>query len=95
MKRCGILQITILFMVFPLFSQTVNIPDAHFLHALIDLGVDLIIGHHPHVIQGMENYNGKEIYYSIGNFIFPDINIPNWNIKTKEEERKGLLICPF
>jgi len=35
---------------------------------LIDLGADLVIGHHPHVIQGHELYNGKDIYYSIGNF---------------------------
>ena len=38
----------------------------------IDSGADLIIGHHPHVIQGKENYNGKWIYYSLGNYIFPD-----------------------
>lgn len=36
----------------------------------IDLGADLIIGHHPHVIQNYEIYNGKYIFYSLGNFIF-------------------------
>ena len=39
-------------------------------HALIDSGADLIIGHHPHVVQGMEIYQGKPIFYSLGNFIF-------------------------
>lgn len=39
-------------------------------HALIDAGADIIIGHHPHVIQGMEVYNNKPIFYSLGNFIF-------------------------
>lgn len=39
-------------------------------HSMIDLGVDLIIGHHPHVVQGLEIYNGKYIFYSLGNFIF-------------------------
>lgn len=34
----------------------------------IDLGADLVIGHHPHVIQGSECYKGKTIFYSIGNF---------------------------
>ena len=34
----------------------------------IDLGADLVIGHHPHVIQGSECYKGKMIYYSLGNF---------------------------
>lgn len=39
-------------------------------HRLIDAGTDLIIGHHPHVPQGWEVYNGKFIYYSLGNFNF-------------------------
>ena len=39
-------------------------------HQLIDSGVDMIIGHHPHVVQGMEVYNSKPIFYSLGNFIF-------------------------
>lgn len=34
----------------------------------IDLGADLVIGHHPHVIQGSESYKGKVIHYSLGNF---------------------------
>lgn len=37
---------------------------------LIDQGVDLIIGSHPHVPQGWEVYKGKYIFYSLGNFIF-------------------------
>lgn len=36
----------------------------------IDSGADLILGHHPHVIQGIENYKGKMIIYSLGNFCF-------------------------
>lgn len=39
-------------------------------HEFIDSGVDLIIGTHPHVIQTVEKYKGKMIYYSLGNFIF-------------------------
>ena len=34
----------------------------------IDLGADLIIGHHPHILQGFESYKNKKIFYSIGNF---------------------------
>jgi len=41
-----------------------------FAHTLIDRGVDLIIGHHPHVVQHVEKYNGALIFYSLGNFIF-------------------------
>lgn len=37
---------------------------------MIDSGADLIIGHHPHVIQTSENYKGKMIFYSLGNFLF-------------------------
>lgn len=36
----------------------------------IDNGADLIIGHHPHVLQGIETYKGKFICYSLGNFCF-------------------------
>lgn len=36
----------------------------------IDNGADMIIGHHPHVVEGMEIYKDKPIFYSLGNFIF-------------------------
>lgn len=39
-------------------------------HQLVDAGADIIHGHHPHVWQGVEDYQGKKIYYSLGNFIF-------------------------
>lgn len=39
-------------------------------HKFIDHGADLIIGSHPHMLQGKEEYQGKMIYYSLGNFIF-------------------------
>ncbi len=39
-------------------------------HALIDAGVDAVIGSHPHVIQDVEVYNGAPIFYSLGNFVF-------------------------
>ena len=39
-------------------------------HYLIDSGFDMIIGHHPHVVQGYEVYKGKHIFYSLGNFVF-------------------------
>ena len=44
--------------------------DIDFAHKCIDEGADLIIGHHPHVVQSKETYQGKEIYYSLGNFYF-------------------------
>ena len=38
--------------------------------ALIDAGADLVLGHHPHVLGGLERYKGKYIVYSLGNFCF-------------------------
>lgn len=39
-------------------------------HLAVDEGADLVIGHHPHVLQGIEEYKGKYIAYSLGNFSF-------------------------
>lgn len=39
-------------------------------HRLIDAGVDIIMGHHPHVVHGVEKYNDGVIAYSLGNFLF-------------------------
>ncbi len=39
-------------------------------HAAIDEGADLIIGHHPHILQAMELYQNKPIMYSLGNYTF-------------------------
>ncbi|MCB2199573.1 CapA family protein [bacterium] len=37
---------------------------------LVDAGADVVIGHHPHVVQGYDQYNGGLIVYSVGNFLF-------------------------
>jgi len=49
-------------------------------HAAIDAGAKVVIGHHPHVLQGVEVYNGGVILYSLGNFIFGG----NWSPKNKD-----------
>jgi len=41
-------------------------------HAAIDAGADIIIGHHPHILKGIEVYKGKVILYSLGNFAFDE-----------------------
>jgi len=43
-------------------------------HTFIDAGADLILGAHPHVIEPIEIYKGKAIFYSLGNFIFDQSN---------------------
>ncbi len=40
------------------------------LRGFIEAGADLIIGHHPHVPQGWEEYRGKMVFYSLGDFVF-------------------------
>ncbi|MBL8151233.1 MAG: CapA family protein [Blastocatellia bacterium] len=51
-------------------------PQEDFAHTAIDLGADLVIGHHPHWIQTVEKYKERYIFYSLGNFIFDQRN-PN------------------
>ncbi|MDD5569291.1 MAG: CapA family protein, partial [Candidatus Pacebacteria bacterium] len=51
-----------------------------FARAAIDAGADMVIGHHPHVVQQMEKYNGKYIFYSLGNFIFDQM----WSLPTRQ-----------
>ncbi|MCD7745116.1 MAG: CapA family protein [Lachnospiraceae bacterium] len=54
-------------------SEKENTPDEtqqSLAHTAIDCGADLVVGHHPHVLQGIEKYNGKYIVYSLGNFCF-------------------------
>jgi hypothetical protein len=54
-------------------NEYINRPSAaqkKFAHWLIDSGFKFIIGMHPHVLQGYEDYNGGRIYYSLGNCVF-------------------------
>ena len=53
-------------------------------HSFVDAGAAIVIGSHPHIVQEHEKYNGKDIYYSLGNFIFDQY----WN----EEVRTGLFL---
>ena len=46
-------------------------------HLAIDEGADLVCGHHPHVLQGIEKYKGKNIVYSLGNFCFGGNSYPS------------------
>ncbi|MFA7252507.1 MAG: CapA family protein [Candidatus Paceibacterota bacterium] len=52
------------------YIERPNDSQISFAHAAIEAGADLILGHHPHVIQTLEKYQGKYIFYSLGNFIF-------------------------
>lgn len=54
-------------------NEFINRPSSQqkrFAHWLVDAGADLVIGMHPHVLQGYEVYREKYIFYSLGNFVF-------------------------
>jgi len=53
-------------------------------HQFIDVGADVVIGSHPHVVQENEMYKGKMIYYSVGNFVFDQY--------FSDDTKNGLLI---
>lgn len=55
---------------------------------IIDAGAELIIGHHPHMLQGIEQYKGKYICYSLGNFAFAG------NVATRRESLETMLVRP-
>jgi poly-gamma-glutamate capsule biosynthesis protein CapA/YwtB (metallophosphatase superfamily) len=52
------------------YSQTISQFQQDFARSAIDAGADLLIGHHPHVVQKSEQYKDKWIFYSLGNFVF-------------------------
>ena len=58
-------------------------PQIAFARAAIDAGADIVIGHHPHWIQTLEQYQGKFIFYSLGNFIFD---------QRKPDTKEGLML---
>jgi poly-gamma-glutamate synthesis protein (capsule biosynthesis protein) len=52
------------------YRKTENQAQRNLAHTLIDAGADVIFGTHPHVVQGVDSYNNRPIFYSLGNFIF-------------------------
>ena len=62
------------------YTRTPTEDQIAFAHAAIDAGADLVIGEHPHWIQTVEQYKGKWIFYSLGNFVFDQM----WSIDTRE-----------
>jgi len=52
------------------YAQNHNRLQEDMAHYLIDSGADVVAGHHPHVVQGIEMYKNRLILYSLGNFVF-------------------------
>jgi len=62
-------------------------------HAMVDAGASMILGHHSHVLQGLEVYRGAPIVYSLGNFVVNDVywtdgDVVTWN----RTERTGCVL---
>ena len=66
------------------YTEIINSSQSVFAHAAIDAGAELVIGHHPHVVQRIEKYQGKYIFYSLGNFVFDQM----WS----EDTRQGIAV---
>jgi len=62
------------------YTPTPNQQQKDFAHVAIDSGADLVLGHHPHVVQTTEVYNDKFIIYSLGNLVFDQM----WSEETRE-----------
>lgn len=62
------------------YTREPNTSQTKFAKAAIDYGADMVIGAHPHWVQTMEQYKGKYIFYSLGNFVFDQ----NWSQETSE-----------
>lgn len=61
-------------------NETETVPDSNQTtlgRIVIDEGADLVCGHHPHVLQGIETYKGRNIVYSLGNFCFGGNSSPS------------------
>lgn len=55
------------------YSKSFSGTQQKIAHSLVDSGADMIIGHHPHVVQALEVYKDKPIFYSLGNFVFDQV----------------------
>jgi hypothetical protein len=66
------------------YQTTANQTIQNLAYQFVDAGADVIIGSHPHVVQQKEIYQGKTIYYSLGNFIFDQY--------FSNDVRKGLVV---
>lgn len=62
------------------YTPYANSRQIEFAHTAIDNGADIVIGHHPHVVQATETYKGKTIIYSLGNFVFDQ----PWSVETQQ-----------
>ena len=62
------------------YTLTRNVQQTRFARAAIDAGAAMVVGHHPHWVQGIEQYKGRPILYSLGNLVFDQ----PWSLETQQ-----------
>ena len=68
--------------------------DRQMAKRLVELGVDAVVGHHPHVVRGFETIDGRPVFYSLGNYFFSDVQSPTgeWILRQVARNREALII---
>lgn len=66
------------------FMDRPSVGNIRLARRMVDYGADIIVGHHPHVVQGVETYKNKIIAYSLGNFLF--------DMKWRDTYRKSFIL---
>jgi len=61
-------------------------------HSIVDAGADIVAGHHPHVIQGVEKYKNALILYSLGNFFFSDFRMTSGRMHYQKRLAREFMI---
>jgi poly-gamma-glutamate capsule biosynthesis protein CapA/YwtB (metallophosphatase superfamily) len=68
----------------PEYSPTPNYYQLHFAQVAVEAGADLVVGNHTHVVQAVQEIDGVQVFYGLGNFVFDQ----NWS----RETRQGLIL---
>lgn len=72
------------------YEPAPDLAQTRFARLVVDAGADLVLGHHPHVVQKIEKYKGKYIMYSLGNFVFDQ----KWSRATRVGLTAKIFITP-
>lgn len=81
------------------YSEVLEEAQINGAYALVDAGVDVVLGAHPHCLQGIEYYKGKPILYSLGNYWFNEKSLDSILVElhfygNKEEQHIELILVP-
>ncbi len=86
------------------YMEEPTLPTRKVIHAAVDAGADVVIGHHPHVAQGISWYGGKPVLYSLGNFTMGMNGAHPWSqygylarvtFSREKDAVPAIEVCPF